>query len=162
MLKDNYQLSMAKSGTQALEFLKKARPDLILLDVRMPGMDGYETLEHIKSNTETSNIPVVFLTVDDQRESEIKGLKIDTIGNLKPTEMTIINSTTDLLTLVIDWQGFTYNNNVVKAIDIVNKKVLNLTMTNDTNDDSFVSYFNDEATYTFTIEYTKYKTLNLS
>ena len=93
VLKDNYQLSMAKSGAQALEFLKKARPDLILLDVRMPGMDGYETLEHIKANTETSNIPVVFLTVDDQRESEIKGLKMGAMDFiLKPFEPEIMLS----------------------------------------------------------------------
>ena len=93
VLKDNYQLSMAKSGAQALEFLKKAKPDLILLDVRMPGMDGYETLEKIKSNSETSNIPVVFLTVDDQRESEIKGLKMGAMDFiLKPFEPEIMLS----------------------------------------------------------------------
>ena len=93
VLKDNYQLSMAKSGAQALEFLKKAKPDLILLDVRMPGMDGYETLENIKANTETSNIPVVFLTVDDQRESEIKGLKMGAMDFiLKPFEPQVMLS----------------------------------------------------------------------
>ncbi len=93
VLKDNYQLSMAKSGAQALEFLKKAKPDLILLDVRMPGMDGYETLEHIKANSDTANIPVVFLTVDDQRESEIKGLKMGAMDFiLKPFEPEIMLS----------------------------------------------------------------------
>lgn len=93
VLKDNYQLSMAKSGAQALEFLKKAKPDLILLDVRMPGMDGYETLERIKSNIDTANIPVVFLTVDDQRESEIKGLKMGAMDFiLKPFEADIMLS----------------------------------------------------------------------
>ncbi len=93
VLKDQYQLSMAKSGAQALEFLKKAKPDLILLDVRMPGMDGYETLEQIKSNSETANIPVVFLTVDDQRESEIKGLKMGAMDFiLKPFEPEIMLS----------------------------------------------------------------------
>lgn len=93
---------------------------------------------------------------------ELKSLVIDTIGNLKPTHTVIIDSTTDLLALVVDWQGFTYNNNVVQAIDVVNKKVLNLTMTNDLNNDAFVSYFEDSTTYTFTIEYTKYKTITIS
>lgn len=93
VLQDYYQLSMAKSGAQALEFLKKAKPDLILLDVRMPGMDGYETLEKIKSNVDTANIPVVFLTVDDQRESEIKGLKMGAMDFiLKPFEPDIMLS----------------------------------------------------------------------
>ncbi len=93
VLQDYYQLSMAKSGAQALEFLKKAKPDLILLDVRMPGMDGYETLEKIKANVDTANIPVVFLTVDDQRESEIKGLKMGAMDFiLKPFEPDIMLS----------------------------------------------------------------------
>lgn len=93
---------------------------------------------------------------------EIKTLCIDTIGNVKPTQTIIIDSATDLLSLVIDWQGFTYYNNAVEAIDIVGKKVLHLTMTNDRNDDAFVSYFSDATTYTFTIEYSVYKTLNLN
>lgn len=93
---------------------------------------------------------------------EIKALRISTIGDLKPTATIKIDSTTDLLSLIIDWQGVSYNNNVVQAIDIVNKKVLSLTMTNDTNNDAFVSYFEDTTVYTFTIEYSKYKTINLT
>lgn len=93
---------------------------------------------------------------------EIKALRINTIGNLKPTATIKIDSTTDLLSLIIDWQGVSYNNNVVQAIDIVNKKVLTLTMTNDTNNDAFVSYFEDTTSYTFTIEYSKYKTINIT
>lgn len=93
VLQDHYQLSMAKSGAQALDFLKKVKPDLILLDIRMPGMDGYETLERIKSNMDTANIPVVFLTVDDQRESEIKGLKMGAMDFiLKPFEPDVMLS----------------------------------------------------------------------
>lgn len=93
VLQEQYQLSMAKSGAQALEFLKKVKPDLILLDIRMPGMDGYETLERIKSNNDTANIPVVFLTVDDQRESEIKGLKMGAMDFiLKPFEPQVMLS----------------------------------------------------------------------
>ena len=94
--------------------------------------------------------------------AEIKTLCINTIGNVKPTQTIVIDGTTDLLSLVIDWQGFTYYNDVVEAIDVVVKKVLHLTMTNDTNDDAYVSYFSDVTTYTFTIEYSVYKTLSLS
>ena len=87
VLQDDYKLSMAKSGMQALEFLKKVHPDLILLDIRMPQMDGYETLEAIKSNPDTASIPVVFLTVDNQRKSEIKGLKMGAMDFIcKPFE----------------------------------------------------------------------------
>ena len=93
VLRDDYRLSMAKSGMQALEFLKKAKPDLILLDIRMPEMDGYETLEAIKANPETASIPVVFLTVDNQRKSEIKGLKMGAMDFIrKPFEPDIMKS----------------------------------------------------------------------
>ena len=92
---------------------------------------------------------------------ELKDLKINTIGNLKPTETTIITPSTDLLSLVVDWQGITYTNNILQAIDILHKKVLTLTMTNDTSNDNFVSYYEDSNTYNFTLEYTKYKTISL-
>ena len=69
-----YELSMAKSGKQALTFLKKNKPDLILLDLLMPEMDGYETMERIKLDPETSDIPIIFLTADKETESEKRGL----------------------------------------------------------------------------------------
>ena len=76
VLQPYYQLSMAKSGKQALNFLKKNHPDLILLDLLMPEMDGYETMEEIKLNPRTSDIPIIFLTADKERTSEIKGLSL--------------------------------------------------------------------------------------
>lgn len=76
VLKDEYSLSMAKSGKQALKLLDKNLPNLILLDVKMPEMDGYETFERIKANSKTSSIPVVFLSADTQKENEEKGLKL--------------------------------------------------------------------------------------
>lgn len=119
------------------------------------------TFDNLATNIQTK-LAALKTALTTGESIEIKGLRINTIGNLKPTNMIVINSSTDLLTLVVDWQGFTYNSNVVQAIDIVNKKVLTLTMTNDTNDDNYVSYFNDNVDYAFTIEYTKYKTLDLS
>ena len=94
--------------------------------------------------------------------AEIKALKIATIGNLKPSATIKIDSSSDLLSLIIDWQGVSYSNNVMQAIDIVNKKVVTLTMTNDLNNDAVVSYFEDATSYSFTIEYSKYKTINLA
>lgn len=103
VLQDQYKLSMAKSGAQAINFLQKAKPDLILLDIRMPEMDGYQTLEIIKSNPETANIPVVFLTVDDQRESEIKGLKMGAMDFiLKPFEPGVMLSRIDKILQIED------------------------------------------------------------
>lgn len=93
VLQDYFKLSLAKSGQQALDFLDKVKPDLILLDVHMPVMDGYETMERIKANPEIASIPVVFLTVDDQRDSEIKGLKLGAMDFiLKPFEPAVMLS----------------------------------------------------------------------
>ncbi len=87
VLQPFYHLSMAKSGRQALNFLKKNRPDLILLDIMMPEMDGYETMEQIKLGPRTANIPVIFLTADNDHESEIKGIKMGAMDFItKPFE----------------------------------------------------------------------------
>lgn len=92
-LRKHYRLSMAKSGDQALHFLKKMRPDLILLDIKMPDMDGYETLKYIKDNPETTNIPVIFLTADSDQSSEIKGLKMGAMDYIrKPFEPEVMMS----------------------------------------------------------------------
>lgn len=76
ILKSEYSLSMAKSGEQALTMIKKIKPDLVLLDVKMPGMDGYETFECIKKIPECADVPVIFLTADTQNDSELKGLRL--------------------------------------------------------------------------------------
>ena len=91
VLQPFYHLSMAKSGKQALNFLKKNRPDLILLDIMMPEMDGYETMEQIKLNPHTANIPIIFLTADTEHESEMRGLKMGALDFItKPFEAEVM------------------------------------------------------------------------
>ncbi len=91
MLQGRYEVSMAKSGKQALSFLKKYTPDLILLDILMPEMNGYETMEEIKLNPLTANIPIIFLTADKERESEIKGLSLGALDFItKPFEEEVV------------------------------------------------------------------------
>lgn len=91
VLQPYYQLSMAKSGKQALQFLKKNTPDLILLDLMMPDMDGYETMEQIKLNPMTANIPIIFLTADTEQASETKGLKMGAMDYItKPFETEVM------------------------------------------------------------------------
>ena len=76
VLKDKYSLALVKSGRQALDYLAHNTPDLILLDVIMPDMDGFETIRKIKENPLTEKIPVIFLTVDSNVETELKGFKM--------------------------------------------------------------------------------------
>jgi serine phosphatase RsbU (regulator of sigma subunit) len=74
ILKDDYRIRVATSGAKALELVKtRPVPDLILLDVSMPEMDGYEVCERLKADPETSEIPVIFLTGKTEAEDETRG-----------------------------------------------------------------------------------------
>lgn len=79
-LEDTYKTIVAVSGEQAINLIKKRineknMPDLVLLDVNMPGMDGYETLKNIKKIDGAEFLPVIFLTSDTDDACEIKGMK---------------------------------------------------------------------------------------
>src|SRR5215831_3982112 len=63
-----YQISVATSGKQALEVVQRVRPDLVLLDVMMPEMDGFETCRRLKASAATGDIPVIFLTARTETE----------------------------------------------------------------------------------------------
>lgn len=71
----NYKLVIATNGQSAIDMVEKTRPDLVLMDVMMPGMDGYETCERIKSKKENENIPVIFLTALSEKANIIRGFE---------------------------------------------------------------------------------------
>lgn len=75
-LEGSYSVSLAHSGQEALEFLKKAIPDLILMDIEMPGMNGKEALRQIKINKEWSKIPIIFLSAISEQETEVECLEL--------------------------------------------------------------------------------------
>lgn len=83
VLKGKYRMSMARSGEQALEILEELRPDLILMDIIMPGMDGYETMLKIKNNPLYADIPIVFLSGDSKSMIEKKGLGMGAAGYIR-------------------------------------------------------------------------------
>lgn len=70
----SYELAFATNGIEALERLEEAAPDLILLDVMMPEMDGFTTCERIKSDPRWAHIPIILLTALDIRENLVRGL----------------------------------------------------------------------------------------
>ena len=76
ILKDNYSLSMAKSGEQALKILNKTAVDLILLDVKMPVMDGFDVLRELSADKKYKDIPVILLTADNNDSTQDKGLSL--------------------------------------------------------------------------------------
>lgn len=74
MLRDWFTIREACSGAQCLELVKEKKPDLILLDVHMPGMSGHDVINFLKKEKDTMGIPVVFATADGDRETEASGL----------------------------------------------------------------------------------------
>ncbi|OQX99710.1 MAG: hypothetical protein B6I24_01875 [Bacteroidetes bacterium 4572_128] len=72
----NYKISISTNGEHALNSIKRSKPDLILLDVMMPNMDGFEVCKILKKNEKTKNIPIIFLTAKEETVDIVKGLKI--------------------------------------------------------------------------------------
>ena len=92
LLKDGYRVQVAASGERALAIAAGPQPpDLILLDVMMPGMDGYTTIARLQANPATARIPVVFLTAKSQIEDEEKGLRLGALDYItKPISPPIV------------------------------------------------------------------------
>ena len=78
-LSDLYNVFALDAAASMFELLGKIKPDLILLDVKMPGMNGYEAITQLKENERTADIPVIFLTSLNDTEEEIKGLSLGAV-----------------------------------------------------------------------------------
>jgi putative two-component system response regulator len=79
MLKEHYNIFSVPSGTKLFELLEKVMPDLILLDIEMPEMNGYQAIEKLKAEKKTHDIPVIFLTSRTDPGSELEGLSLGAI-----------------------------------------------------------------------------------
>jgi two-component system, OmpR family, response regulator RpaA len=73
--RENYKVTLATSGTQALQVARRRAPDLILLDVTMPGMDGYAVCREIRKDADLERIPIIFLTARTRDEDRISGFQ---------------------------------------------------------------------------------------
>src|SRR5687767_14979630 len=71
-----YKVSIARNGIEGLEKAKKEMPDLIILDVKMPGMDGYEVCSRLKADAKTGTVPILMLTASGDSREIAKGLDI--------------------------------------------------------------------------------------
>ena len=94
----NYQVSLANSGRQAIEYLKRnACIDLILLDIQMPQMDGYETLRQIRLITQYAETPIIFLTGLTDTQSELQGLTVGAVDYItKPFDSQVLLARVEL------------------------------------------------------------------
>ena len=97
ILKDVYQVYLAPSGERALKFLETKRPDLILLDVEMPKMRGYDVIREIKNIPSLCDIPVIFLTGLEGRDNEQIAFELGAVDYiLKPISFGIVRARTKL------------------------------------------------------------------
>jgi len=76
---EGYEVIWEKDGEAALSSIKTLMPDLVILDIMMPVMDGYQVLEKMKEDKSTSRIPVIFLTAKDYGIDLIKGMKLGAV-----------------------------------------------------------------------------------
>lgn len=82
LIKKDYEVFMSESGLEGIEIAKKQQPDLIFLDYGMPVISGTETLERLRKNEKTKDIPVVFLTGVDDKEEATAALRLKPQGYL--------------------------------------------------------------------------------
>jgi putative two-component system response regulator len=88
---DLYDVTVAMDGPSALELIEASPPDLILLDIMMPGMDGYEVCERLKADRKTRGIPIIFVTAMSEVENETRGLELGAIDYItKPISPPIV------------------------------------------------------------------------
>ncbi|MES9846245.1 MAG: response regulator, partial [Candidatus Sedimenticola sp. 6PFRAG5] len=94
VLKPNYTVMAAINGEKALEIARSdSRPDMILLDVMMPGMDGYDVCRKLKEDPKTAGIPVIFITAKDEIENEELGFDLGAVDYItKPIRPRIVLS----------------------------------------------------------------------
>ena len=90
-LRAHYEVSTAGNGEQAIKICEGLKPDLVLLDIMMPGLDGYEVCRRLKSNPATSAIPVIFVTARFSVDDQIKGLEAGAVDFIsKPAHELVV------------------------------------------------------------------------
>ena len=94
MFKDHHQVQSAADGKSALAICRiEPLPDLILMDVKMPDMDGFEVVRHLRAQTATAQIPVIFVTGSNDEEAQIKGMELGAVDFIsKKTPPKVIQS----------------------------------------------------------------------
>lgn len=79
LFSDEYELFMATNGKQAIAICEKVQPDLVLLDIEMPGMSGFDVCQHLKADPETAGIGIIFVTGHFDEVQEVKGFQLGAV-----------------------------------------------------------------------------------
>jgi len=75
LIKQGYEVQTSDNGRDGIQLARTSRPDLILLDIMMPHMDGHQVCQNLKQNPELKDIPIIFLTARSDEQSEVRGLE---------------------------------------------------------------------------------------
>jgi putative two-component system response regulator len=128
-LTDNYAVLTAPSGKKLFDLLEKVNPELILLDVNMPEMSGYDVIKRLKSNEDTAQIPVIFLTAKSGGSDELEGLSLGAVDYIvKPFSPVLLNKRIALhLQLVAQKKELMMLNSELKVmVDVKTRSILDL------------------------------------
>ena len=128
-LGDDYELSVAMDGFSAIENVEIEKPDIILLDIMMPGMSGYEVCAKLKSNVDTADIPVIFLTAMTDIDSKTKGFELGAVDYIvKPFEISEVKARVNThLSLKLAKQELSMQNEILEIKVLDRTKELSLT-----------------------------------
>jgi putative two-component system response regulator len=129
IMAEQYDVVTIPSGEKLFQFLRRVRPDLILLDVDMPVMNGYETLRKLKAQPEYQNIPVIFLTSMSDTANEIEGLNLGAVDYIsKPFSPPLLLKRLELHLKVVSQQQelINYNNNLQEMVKARTKTILDM------------------------------------
>jgi putative two-component system response regulator len=136
ILSEKYTVATAPSAEKMFSLLEFNKPSLILLDIEMPGMDGYETIKKLKADPKTSEIPVIFLTARTEADSELAGLSLGAIDYItKPIQPTLLLKRIEVHLLVeaqriiLEQQAAElkyFNDNLQKLVDEKTRNIMEM------------------------------------
>jgi putative two-component system response regulator len=129
IMAEQYDVVTIPSGEKLFQFLERVRPDMILLDVDMPVMNGYDTMRRLKAQPGTQDIPVIFLTSMNDTSSEMEGLNLGAVDYIsKPFSPPLLLKRLELHLKVVSQQHelINYNNNLQEMVKARTKTVLDM------------------------------------
>jgi len=119
-LQDKYTVITIPSGEKLFQALEKVKPNLILLDIEMPGMSGFDVIRKLKENPDTEEIPVIFLTAKSETQDELLGLSLGAVDYIiKPFSQPLMLKRVELHLLLQEQKNELrkYNNNLLEMVD---------------------------------------------
>lgn len=147
-LGDDYELIVATDGTSALELMKSEKPDLILLDIMMPGLSGYEVCYRLKKDPKTEDIPIIFLTAISDIQSKTKAFEAGAVDYIiKPFDVSEVKARVQThLSLQLAKMELSSQNDVLE--EKVSERTNELFLTQETTIEAmaFISEYRDPET----------------